>query len=370
MVNLLKVEGCTISAWDQEDDTISAIAEYSLTSWEEPESPDKVCSLSDYPLRKRVLVEKFAQQITINDPEIDYAELVYMQQTDLKVVLLAPMIFQDRALGLVELKDSRSERTFTDREISLIQMLANQAASALENARLYEHAQEEIAERKRAEEQIKNSLKEKEVLLKEIHHRVKNNLQVISSLLHLQSQSIENESTLEIFKESQNRVRSMALIHEKLYRSQDLAQIDFAQYIRNLTAYLIRSYKRDFSPVALKINAHGVLLGIDTAVPCGLIINELVSNALKHAFPANSDLSSGRKEGSENEICIGLSINEEQQVNLVVSDNGVGFPEEVDFQNTESLGMQLVNTLTTQLDGEVKLHINGGTEFRITFRVQ
>jgi two-component sensor histidine kinase len=162
----------------------------------------------------------------------------------------------------------------------------------------------------------------------------------------------------------------MALIHEKLYRSQDLAQIDFAQYIRNLTAYLIRSYKRDFSPVALKINAHGVLLGIDTAVPCGLIINELVSNALKHAFPANSDLSSGRKEGSENEICIGLSINEEQQVNLVVSDNGVGFPEEVDFQNTESLGMQLVNTLTTQLDGEVKLHINGGTEFRITFRVQ
>ena len=179
----------------------------------------------------------------------------------------------------------------------------------------------------------------------------------LSSLLNLQSRCIEDQSVLELFQESQNRVRSMALIHEKLYRSQDLARINFAEYIRNLATHLVRSYRANSGPVSLKVDANDVSLSIDAAVPCGLIINELVSNSLKYAF----------KDGREGEIRIELRSDRDRQVTLIVADNGVGFPKDLDFRYTESLGMQLVNTLTNQLDGTVELHSNGGTEFKITF---
>ena len=360
MVSLLEVEGCVISEWNQETDTISVTAEYGSDGWEE-EKPVQVYDLANYPLRKRVLAERYAQQMTISQSDADPAEFAYMHKADLKTLLMLPMVFQNRVVGLVEMKDSRVERTFTDREISLAQLLATQAASAIENARLYERAQQEISERMRAEEQSKASLKEKEVLLKEIHHRVKNNLQVISSLLSLQSRCIEDQSVLELFQESQNRVRSMALIHEKLYRSHDLARIDFAEYIHNLAAHLVRSYRATSGPVSLKVDANDVSLSVDAAVPCGLIINELVSNSLKHAaFEAQGG-------GREGEIRIELRSDRDHQVTLIVADNGVGFPKDLDFRHTESLGMQLINTLTNQLDGTVELRSNGGTEFRITF---
>jgi len=333
------------------------IAEYGSAGWEEEKPVIKVYDLADYPLKNRVLAERYAQQMTTSQSDVDPAELAYMQQANLKTLLMLPMVFQNRVVGLVEMKDSRVERAFTDREISLAQLLATQAASAIENARLYERAQREVSERMRAEEQIKASLREKEVLLKEIHHRVKNNLQVISSLLNLQSRYIEDQSVLELFQESQNRVRSMALIHEKLYRSQDLARINFAEYIRNLATHLVRSYRASSGPVSLKVDANDVSLSIDAAVPCGLIINELVSNSLKYAF----------KDGREGEIRIELRSDRDRQVTLIVADNGVGFPKDLDFRYTESLGMQLVNTLTNQLDGTVELHSNGGTEFKITF---
>ena len=357
MVSLLGVEGCAISEWNQESDTVSVIAEYGSAGWEEEKPVIKVYDLADYPLKNRVLAERYAQQMTTSQSDVDPAELAYMQQANLKTLLMLPMVFQNRVVGLVEMKDSRVERAFTDREISLAQLLATQAASAIENARLYERAQREISERMRAEKQIKASLREKEVLLKEIHHRVKNNLQVISSLLNLQSRYIEDQSVLELFQESQNRVRSMALIHEKLYRSQDLARINFAEYIRNLATHLVRSYRANSGPVSLKVDANDVSLSIDAAVPCGLIINELVSNSLKYAF----------KDGREGEIRIELRSDRDRQVTLIVADNGVGFPKDLDFRYTESLGMQLVNTLTNQLDGTVELHSNGGTEFKITF---
>ena len=357
MVSLLEVEGCAISEWNQETDTVSVIAEYGSAGWEEEKPVIKAHNLADYPLRNRVLAERYAQQMTISQSDVDPAELAYMQKANLKTLLMLPMVFQNRVVGLVEMKDSRVERTFTDREISLAQLLSIQAASAIENARLYERAQREITERMRAEEQIKVSLEEKEVLLKEIHHRVKNNLQVISSLLSLQSRCIEDQSVLELFQESQNRIRSMALIHEKLYRSQDLVRIDFAEYIRNLATHLVRSYRANLGTVNLKVDANDVSLSVDAAVPCGLIINELVSNSLKHAFI----------DGREGEIRIELRSDRDHQLTLIVGDNGVGFPRDLDFRSTESLGMQLVNTLTNQLDGTVELHSNGGTEFKITF---
>jgi PAS domain S-box-containing protein len=215
----------------------------------------------------------------------------------------------------------------------------------------------DITERKRAEEQIKASLREKEVLLQEIHHRVKNNLQVISSLLYLQSKNIQDRKTLEMFQESQSRVRSMALVHERLYQSQDLARVDFAEYVRGLANYLFRSYGVNTNVIRLKINSDDVFLGVDTAIPCGLIINELVSNSLKYAFP----------DGREGEIHIELRVDDGGQFTLMISDNGVGFPKDLDFRDTGSLGLQLVNTLVGQLEGTIELDRSSGTALRIAF---
>ncbi len=215
----------------------------------------------------------------------------------------------------------------------------------------------DVTERKRAEEQIKVSLKEKEVLLKEIHHRVKNNLQIISSLLNLQAGYIEDEKTLEIYKAGENRVASMAMIHEQLYLSEDLARIDFAEYIENLAANLLNSYNVDAEAIALKINVDNVNLELDAAIPCGLIINELISNSLKYAFPA----------GKKGEICVELHQGNDNRSTLTVSDNGIGFPKDLDFHNTASLGLQIVTALTNQLEGIIELNRDRGTEFKIIF---
>jgi PAS domain S-box-containing protein len=217
----------------------------------------------------------------------------------------------------------------------------------------------DITEQKKRERQIKASLKEKEVLLREIHHRVKNNMQIISSLLKLQSQYIKDKPYADIFKESQDRIKSMSLIHEMLYQSKHLSKINFKEYIRVLANYLFRSCWPSPCKIALKIESENVYLAIDNAIPCGLIIHELVSNSLKHAF-------SGSKEG---EIKIALHSINERDIELVVSDDGVGMPEDLDIRNTKSLGLHLVTILAEdQLQGEIKLDRNKGTEFQIKLR--
>lgn len=230
-------------------------------------------------------------------------------------------------------------------------------------ARLVPATQRELREaevrlaRRRAEAQLKASLQEKEVLLKEIHHRVKNNLQIISSLLNLQAAYLKDNQALEIFKESQNRIESMALIHEKLYQSKDLAKIDFSDYIQDLVINLFCAYEVHSDAITLKLNIGDVFLGINAAIPCGLIINELVSNSLKYAFPA----------GRLGEICIDLHSVSDNKFALTVSDNGIGFPKELDFRNTESLGLQIVIDLITQLSGTIDIDSNKGTKFKIIF---
>ncbi|MBI2987000.1 MAG: PAS domain S-box protein [Deltaproteobacteria bacterium] len=215
----------------------------------------------------------------------------------------------------------------------------------------------DITERKRAEEQIKASLKEKEVLLKEIHHRVKNNLQIISSMLNLQAKSIKDPKALEMFRESQSRVRSIALIHEELYQSRDLSRLDFTDHVQSLVSHLFRSYGVHSDRIVLRIHVEEAYLDVDTAIPCGLIINELVSNSLKYAFP----------EGKKGEISIDLRRQHDDHYMLVVRDNGVGLPKNLDFRNTETLGLQLVNTLTEQIDGSIELGSSAGTEVKVTF---
>jgi two-component sensor histidine kinase len=185
-------------------------------------------------------------------------------------------------------------------------------------------------------------------------------LQVISSLLYLQSKNIEDEETFEMFLESQSRLRSMALVHEGLYQSKDLTRVDFAEYVRSLANYLFRSYGVNSNVIRLKTKADDVFLGVDTAVPCGLILNELVSNSLKHAFP----------DGREGEICIELRADNDSQFTLMVRDNGAGLPEDLDFRDTQSLGLQLVNTLVDQLEGTIELDKSDGTAFEVTFTVR
>ncbi len=530
----LNMAGCAISEWNQVEDTVSTMVDYGPEGWADKEMVGKVYRLADYPLTERVLVERCPQQMAIDQADIDPAELAYMQKSELTTLLMLPMIFQERVVGLVEVFDDWATRTFTDQELALGQLLANQAASAIENARLYietqiglaeqialreaiaaitstldleavlshiaeqmsrvinatsayicsydpetmtapvlaeyispeacpeeqvsdlgvayveddiefleilklnrpmishvddpdlpqaerehmqqygaqtilyiplqvrgqtlgyaelwesrrkrefipeemalcqsiaqqaaiaienarlfEQAQQEIAERRRAEEKIKASLREKEVLLQEIHHRVKNNLQIIASLLSLQSRYVEDPQALAVFTDSQHRIRSMALIHEKLYRSENLAQIDFAEYIRDLAAYLFQAHNANGRGITLNVQAGDVLLSVDTAIPCGLILNELVSNALKHAFP----------DDKGGEIGIALQMNDDQLLTLIVRDNGVGFPTDVDFQNTTSLGLQLVNTLVKQLQGIIQLDRSRGVKFKITFTI-
>jgi len=215
----------------------------------------------------------------------------------------------------------------------------------------------DITEHKKAEEAL---LQMEEIRKKEIHHRIKNNLQVISTLLYLESGNFSDEKVIEAFKESQHRVKSMALVHEKLYQSEDMISVDFADYIQNLANYLFGAYSVGGKDISLKLDVDNVFLGMDTAVPLGIIINELVSNALKHAF---SDRESG-------EICVCLKKEENGNCfSLTVRDNGRGFPEDIDFRETESLGLQLVINLVDQIEGSIELNTTGeGTEFRIRFR--
>lgn len=216
--------------------------------------------------------------------------------------------------------------------------------------------EQDITEQKVAEEKIRSSLKEKEMLLAEIHHRVKNNLQVISSLLRLQSRFLKDEASIQIFKETQNRVRSIAILHEKLYQSDDLAKIKLDEYIKLLAEDLLYFYKLD-NQIDMNIDVEEVFLNIETAIPCGLIIDELVSNSLKYAF----------KPGENGNITIKIHSNNEQRFTLTVSDNGSGIPDDVDPENAATFGMQLIKYLTNQLKGKLELDRTNGTKFILEF---
>ncbi|MCX9080555.1 MAG: PAS domain S-box protein, partial [Candidatus Methanoperedens sp.] len=255
---------------------------------------------------------------------------------------------QSRSFGIVA---KRSDETTFDAGVALASVFEDNVVTGLVCI------VRDITEQVQAEEQIKASLREKEVLLQEIHHRVKNNMQVISSLIALQAGYTEDEQVHQMFRESQSRIRSMALVHEQLYRSHDLARIDFSRYIGELTSNLMHSYQKTLGRIRLEVHSDPIFLDVDTAIPCGLIINELVSNALKHAFP----------NGRDGIINIEFHLNSEQSLTLIVRDNGVGFPEELNVHRTETLGLQLVTSLTAQLNATIGLQQANGTMFEIRF---
>lgn len=216
----------------------------------------------------------------------------------------------------------------------------------------------DITDRKRNENEIKASLKEKEVLIKEVHHRVKNNLQIVSSLLNLQSGYLMDDRDLEMFNESQNRVRSMALVHEKLYRSNDLNQINLRDYAMSLVENLNVSYNPKPDCVNVKVDIGNIFMDVEKGIPCGLIVNEIVSNGFKYAFP-------GDRKG---EILLSVTA-DESNLKMLICDDGIGLPQNFEINKLKSLGMQIVVTLTEQLDGELTItsEPDHGTTFEITF---
>ncbi len=218
----------------------------------------------------------------------------------------------------------------------------------------------EVEDRRRVQKQLQASLKEKEALLSEIHHRVKNNMQIVQSFINLQSQHIKDQPALDAFQDLNDRIRTMALVHEKLYRSDDLSQIDFADYIKSLVTRLFAAYKAERLQGALQLKCEHVLLDIETAIPCGLLINELVTNIIKYAFPDGLQ----RKP----EIYIAFRTLQKQKCELIIADNGIGLPVELDIRKTESFGLEMVYLLAErQLDGKISLDRKQGTRYTIRF---
>lgn len=253
------------------------------------------------------------------------------------------------AVQVAELKFFASDRTTVDLEMVSISIIHNGTPAILSIGR-------DITEAKRAEEKLRASLQEKEVLLREIHHRVKNNIQVLSSLLRLQSRCVGGKSLEEVFFESQNRLMSMALIHEKLYESNDLANIDFKPYIDSLASHLFQAFGVSNSRITLQNNTEEVLLSLDAAIPCALLISEIISNCLKHAFP----------DGKGGIIRLSLtSIN--GMTDLRIADNGIGMALPRDLNGFQTLGLRLVQALIRQLKGEMDIQTSAGTSFHIRF---
>ncbi|MBI4303368.1 MAG: hypothetical protein HY665_03415, partial [Chloroflexi bacterium] len=267
----------------------------------------------------------------------------------------------EQANRMLELKSQELNRSNVElqqaRDILEVRVLERTADLEKSNAQL----RAEMDERSKAEEQVKASLREKETLLREIHHRVKNNLQIIHSMLNLQLPQVKDSEAISLFKESQNRVYTMALIHEKLYQSQSMAKVDVPEYLRSLTANLFLSYSVGGNIIRRRISVDDVSLDIDTLIPCALIVNELVSNSLKHAFPPLR-----RAEGTA-EIHIGLQRVAGNRLTLTISDNGIGLPHDLDIQNSRTMGLKLVTLLAKQLNGTVNIATANGTEFAISF---
>jgi PAS domain S-box-containing protein len=293
----------------------------------------------------------------INDTSITPCMVEFMKQIEVRAKLVVPIIQQGQLWGLLIAHQCDGPREWQESEINLFQQLVNQLAIAIQQSLLYQQLQAELSDRKQAEANLKISLKEKEILLKEIHHRVKNNLCVVASLLELQSNTVADPQLAKMFEESQNRLYSMALIHEKLYRSTNLAQINFGEYLEDLVTNLFHSYNISDNRIQLRVLAEPIALNLETATPCGLIANELVSNTLKHAFP----------DGANGTVSVECYQTGDGEIHLFVKDNGIGFPQNLDFRKTNSMGFQVVCTLTEQLEGSIELSRQTGTAFHLKF---
>lgn len=338
---LMPVKNFFIAIYDHEKDILSF--PYFVDEYDEPPKPGKPAhGLTDYVLRTgkpllalpdvfEMLLEQ-GEVESIGTPSIDWIGV--------------PLRVKDRVIGVMVAQTYTSGTRYTEDDLRIFTFVSNHIAM--------------VIERLQAEKEIRVALEEKEVLLREIHHRVKNNLQVISSLLNLQMDFIVDANDRRMFEETQARVKSIAYVHEELYQSRNLARVNFADYVERVTTNLFDLFQLNPN-IKLSIEVEDIELGVDTAIPCGLIINELVSNSLKYAFPNNQ----------KGEILIRLAADtseaEKPAYVLTVADNGIGIPEDILFPHQDSLGLQLVNILSRQLGGHIQLSREKGTTFSIRF---
>lgn len=259
--------------------------------------------------------------------------------------------------GLLVAHQCSTMRTWEEHELDLLDQLSVPIAIAIQQSNIFQQAYNQLAERQKVEVQLRNALAEQEVLLKEVHHRVKNNLQIVSGLLQLQAQNLKDPELIKTLRDSQNRIESISMVHKNLYTSPNIGKINIAEYIENLVNSILISYHITPRKVVVKTNISPINLNVDQAIACGLIINELMSNSLKYAFT----------EQEVGKITINLyPVN--NQIEMTIEDNGVGLPEHLDWRNTDSLGLSLVYDLATeQLEGNATLKSLNGTLLKITF---
>ena len=280
------------------------------------------------------------------------ARMLYPSQEDYEFVGAEKYRqIREQEIGTVETRWRRKDGVICDILLSSVPLDSNDWNRGVTFSAL------DITERKAAEEKQRGLLREKEILLAEVHHRVKNNMQVITSLLNLQAEDVSDEYTRILLEESRNRIQSMALVHEQLYRSREYASISFEEYVNQLGSTLFSMYQSDFAKVRFVVDAADINLELEKAIPCGLILNELITNSLKYAFP----------DGKDGKIRVSLQA-EKRIMKLRVGDNGVGLPKKIDFRQTKSLGLQLVNLLVEHdLHGSIALEKRKGTQYRIEF---
>ncbi|MCW5315578.1 PAS domain S-box protein [Nostoc sp. KVJ3] len=287
-----------------------------------------------------------------------------LEQFEVKANLVVPILLEvgsknagSHLWGLLVAHQCSGFRDWEENQLDLLDQLTVQLAIAIQQSSILEQAQTELVQRQKAEVKLRNALAEKEVLLKEVHHRVKNNLQIVSSLLQLQSQTLKDPELIKVLRESQNRIESISLIHKNLYTSANIGQINVSDYINNLAASLLISYQIWPDKITLETDIDSVHLNVDQAIACGLVINELISNALKHAFP-------NQQRGI---ISIALR-NIGNNIEMTIRDNGIGLPDNLNWTSADSLGLSLVYDLVTeQLEGDITLESNPGTGFKIQF---
>ncbi|RCJ24797.1 ATPase [Nostoc minutum NIES-26] len=289
--------------------------------------------------------------------------LQLLEQFEVKANLVVPILLEVGGeksgflWGLLVAHQCSRPREWEENQLDFLDQLTVQIAIAIQQSSIFQQAQNELTERQKAEINLRNALAEKEVLLKEIHHRVKNNLQIVSSLLQLQSQTLKDPEVIRVFRDSQNRIDSISLIHKNLYTSPNIGQLDVDEYIENLATSLLISYQIVPGQISLETHIDSVSLNVDQAIACGLIVNELISNALKHAFP----------QQQPGKIIIALR-NVGNNIEMIIQDNGIGLPHDLDWNNTDSLGLSLVfDLVTAQLEGSITVESQQGTVFKIQF---
>lgn len=297
-------------------------------------------------------IEKLERRENIVIPDVSAlppeaaSEKEILQPQGIRSLLVVPIDSKGgKLLGFMGFDDTEKCRAWSEEDVRLLRVASEMIARYLE--------------RKQAEEQLTTSLKEKEILLRELYHRTKNNMQIISSLLNLQSMMIDDKQLLHVIQEIQNRIRSLSLVHEKLFDAKDLSNISLKDYIEDLAQALLTSYQGGNERISVTLDVEDVYLSFDTITTCGLITNELVSNSLEYAFPADR----------AGDIRIALHSTEKGEIGLRISDNGIGLPEDADFENPKTLGWKLVRKLAEdQLRGKIELKDEKQADFLITFK--